>query len=156
MPSPLLCLPLAHRSQVLRGNALTLFAPQELELLVRGSDKPVDLPQLKLATKYRGFPDGDRDLTIAIFWRWMERVSEGRRHDLVRFVCGSGRLPATGQLSLAIHALGEDEDRLPVSHTCFNTLMLPRYTSLDQLHERLSFAIDERCARGLVPPADAL
>jgi hypothetical protein len=32
---------------------------------------------------------------------------------------------------------------LPVSHTCFNTLELPRYNSFVQLQQRLSLAIQE-------------
>lgn len=131
--------------QVLRGNALTLFSPTELELLVRGSDRPIDLLQLKLNTQYRGFTSIAP--TVTHFWRWIERASEAQRRDLVRFVCGSARLPATGQLTMTIHKLGEDEQRLPISHTCFNALCLPAYQSLDRLDERLCFAIEERCAR---------
>jgi hypothetical protein len=32
---------------------------------------------------------------------------------------------------------------LPVSHTCFNTLELPRYRSFQQLQQRLALAIQE-------------
>ena len=103
------------------------------------------MDQLKLNTQYRGFTS--LSPTVAHFWRWIETATEAKRRDLIRFVCGSARLPATGQLTMTIHKLGEDEQRLPITHTCFNALCLPAYSTLDQLDERLCFAIEERCVR---------
>ena len=36
---------------------------------------------------------------------------------------------------------GGDSNKLPTSHTCFNTLLLPAYVSKDKLQERLRLAI---------------
>ena len=42
------------------GNALSLFRPQEIELLVRGSDEPLEIDDLRGQTEYQGF-DEDED-----------------------------------------------------------------------------------------------
>lgn len=36
---------------------------------------------------------------------------------------------------------GGDSNKLPTSHTCFNTLLLPAYVSREKLQERLRLAI---------------
>lgn len=36
---------------------------------------------------------------------------------------------------------GEDSNKLPTSHTCFNTLLLCQYSSREKLRERLTLAI---------------
>ena len=36
---------------------------------------------------------------------------------------------------------GPDSNRLPTSHTCFNSLLLPSYRSKDKLADRLRLAI---------------
>lgn len=41
------------------------------------------------------------------------------------------------------------DDRLPTAHTCFNHLLLPAYSTLDKLKERLSFAITQSEGFGL-------
>ena len=44
---------------------------------------------------------------------------------------------------------GPDTDRLPTSHTCYNTLLLPEYSSRAKLRERLLLAIDNAQGFGL-------
>ena len=40
---------------VCRGNALSLFRPEEIELLVRGSDEPLDIDSLKAVAEYENW-----------------------------------------------------------------------------------------------------
>jgi hypothetical protein len=44
---------------------------------------------------------------------------------------------------------GPDTDRLPTSHTCFNILLLPDYSSKEKLKERLAVAIENAQGFGL-------
>ena len=44
---------------------------------------------------------------------------------------------------------GPDTARLPTSHTCFNVLLLPEYSSREKLRERLCVAIDNAQGFGL-------
>lgn len=46
------------------------------------------------------------------------------------------------KLKLVIARHGPDCDRLPTSHTCFNILLLPEYSSREKLEERLLKAIN--------------
>lgn len=60
------------------------------------------------------------------------------------FLTGSDRIPILGMksLKLVIQPTGGGEHYLPVAHTCFNLLDLPKYTSLETLQEKLLQAID--------------
>lgn len=57
---------------------------------------------------------------------------------------GSDRVPVGGlsRLKLIIARNGPDSDRLPTSHTCFNVLLLPEYSSKEKLEDRLLKAIN--------------
>lgn len=61
------------------------------------------------------------------------------------FLTGSDRIPILGMksLKLVIQPTGGGEHYLPVAHTCFNLLDLPKYTSLGTLREKLLQAIDQ-------------
>ena len=42
---------------VCSGHALSLFRPEEIDFLVRGSAEPLDIDQLRSVTVYEGFND---------------------------------------------------------------------------------------------------
>lgn len=44
------------------GNALSLFRPEEIELLVRGSDEPLEIDDLKGQTEYIGFDENEETI----------------------------------------------------------------------------------------------
>lgn len=54
------------------------------------------------------------------------------------------------KLKLIISRNGPDTDHLPTAHTCFNVLLLPEYSSLEKLQEKLSKAIDNAEGFGLL------
>lgn len=60
------------------------------------------------------------------------------------FLTGSDRIPILGMknLKLVIQPTSGGEHYLPVAHTCFNLLDLPKYKSLETLCEKLLQAID--------------
>lgn len=63
---------------------------------------------------------------------------------LAVFLTGSDRIPILGMkcLKLVIQPTGGGEDYLPVAHTCFNLLDLPKYTDKETLKSKLIQAID--------------
>lgn len=63
---------------------------------------------------------------------------------LLVFLTGSDRIPILGMksLGLIIQPTGGGDDYLPVSHTCFNLLDLPKYTDKETLRSKLIHAID--------------
>ncbi|GAA5972605.1 hypothetical protein JCM11641_002933 [Rhodosporidiobolus odoratus] len=135
--------------EVCAGNALMLFKAEELELVVRGSQEPLEVHQLRMVTVYEGFKAGDP--TIELFWTVFSSFSPARQRSLLGFITASDRIPATGSsaLQLKLQCLGNDCDRLPQSHTCFNTLSLYRYTSREKMERMLIRAMNESEGFGL-------
>ncbi|KAG2197883.1 hypothetical protein INT47_003552 [Mucor saturninus] len=126
------------------GNALSLFRPEEIELLVRGSDEPLEIDDLKGQTEYIGFDENEE--TIVNFWSIMKAMEPEMQRKLLMFVTGSDRIPATGatQMSLKITCGNNgDSDRLPSAHTCFNQLILYKYHTKEKLKKMLYTAIQE-------------
>lgn len=143
------------------GNALALFRPEEIELMVRGSDEPLDVPTLRAVATYENWPASQAKVndknnkdtnaetepisepTINWFWDFLARSTPQNQRKLLSFVTGSDRIPATGAASLSIRVacLGEDSSRYPIAHTCFNKLGLFRYASRQKLERMLWDAI---------------
>ncbi|XP_050080108.1 ubiquitin-protein ligase E3A [Anopheles maculipalpis] len=119
-----------------------LFRPEELELIVCGS-KNFDFNELELSTEYQGGFERD-SATIKHFWSIVHGLSMEMKRKLLQFTTGSDRVPVGGlsRLKLVIARNGPDSDRLPTSHTCFNVLLLPEYSSKEKLEERLLKAIN--------------
>lgn len=63
---------------------------------------------------------------------------EEKRHFL-KFFTGSDRAPigGLGNLRCIIQRDGTDSSKLPTSHTCFNTLLLPSYKHKEKMAERI-------------------
>ncbi|OAA55954.1 ubiquitin-protein ligase [Niveomyces insectorum RCEF 264] len=135
-------------------NALGLFRPEEIELLVRGSDEPLDIASLRLAASYDNWPSRnplENEPTVQWFWQLFEEASPADQRKLLIFITGSDRIPATGPASLSIRliCLGDDTGRFPTARTCFNTLTLYRYEAKDTLQKRLWNAVHESEGFGL-------
>lgn len=95
----------------------------------------------------------NKDATRArrLFWEYFESCPLTRQRRLLLFISASDRIPATGisNLILRIQDGGTDEARYPTSHTCFNALVLPRYSTFETLRSRLEDAMDESVGFGL-------
>jgi len=130
-------------------NILHLFRPEELELMVCGS-LSLDFDALERVTKYTGGFSKD-DPLIKEFWNIVKGLSEENKKKFLSFCTGSDRVPikGLGSMPFAIVKNGDDSDRLPTAHTCFNYLLLPRYNSGAKLKERLLTAIQNFHGFGL-------
>lgn len=53
----------------------------------------------------------------------------------------SSPIGGLGALKCVIQRDGPDSSKLPTSHTCFNTLLLPEYASREKMADRLRLAI---------------
>ncbi|KAG9389844.1 HECT-domain (ubiquitin-transferase) [Carpediemonas membranifera] len=130
--------------------AIKLFRPEELELAVCGS--PVlDFHELEAVTKYDG-PYSKRPQVVEWLWELVHKeMTDAQRIKFLSFVTGSGRAPTNGlgHLPFKVVKNGDDDRRLPTAHTCFNVLMLPEYSSLEMLRNRLFTAIDNAEGFGL-------
>lgn len=143
------------------GNALSLFRPEEIELLIRGSDEPLDISSLRAVAVYEGWPAGqppDRQPQVQWFWEAFERAKPADQRRFLAFITGSDRIPAMGATNLVIkiQLLDSvkqngtlDTERFPTARTCFNTLVLHAYRSKEQLEQKLWMAVMESEGFGL-------
>lgn len=142
--------------KVVGSNALTLFQPEEVELLIRGSEEPINVDALRAVTRYNHWssryknPDQDAQV-VNWFWRYFKALDLAMQHKLLMFVTGSDRIPATGvsTMQFTITRAGGNCDRYPVSHTCFNELCLYEYDSKQKLVNMLTRAISDSEGFGL-------
>ncbi|CAF4644436.1 unnamed protein product [Rotaria socialis] len=127
-----------------------LFRPDEIELLVAGS-QVLDFNQLATAAEYDGGYSKDSP-TIRNFWDVLMSFTDEQKRKFLRFTTGSDRAPIGGlaRLKLIISRNGPDTDRLPTAHTCFNVFLLPDYSSIDKLREKLLIAINNAEGFGLL------
>ncbi|XP_072171197.1 ubiquitin-protein ligase E3A-like [Diadema setosum] len=128
----------------------TWFRPDEVELLVCGS-KNFDFDELEKATEYDGGYTSSSPI-IKYFWEIVHNMDDDQKKKLLMFTTGSDRVPVGGlsKLRLIIAKNGPDSDRLPTSHTCFNVLLLPEYSSKAKLEERLLKAITHAKGFGML------
>jgi hypothetical protein len=75
----------------------------------------------------------------------LEKFSIEDQRKLLMFATGSIKAPIGGlqKLHFKVQRSGPDSDQLPTSHTCFNTLLLPDYSTQEKLERCLRVAIDE-------------
>ncbi|KAM4553166.1 NEDD4-like E3 ubiquitin-protein ligase WWP2 isoform 2-T3 [Fundulus diaphanus] len=127
---------------------LRYFDEKELELMLCGMQE-IDLADWQKNTIYRHYTKNSKQ--IHWFWQVVKEMDNEKRIRLLQFVTGTCRLPVGGFTELigsngpqkfCIDRVGK-ETWLPRSHTCFNRLDLPPYRSLEQLREKLLFAIEE-------------
>lgn len=146
------------------GSALSLFRPDEIDLLVRGSggggrgahgvEAPLDVTVLRAVAVYEGWstPDpAEHEPTVRWFWRFFDALAPRDQRKLLGFVTGTDRVPALGLAHLVIRlvCLGDDADRFPSARTCFNALCLWRYGSEDKLRRLLWRAVVDSEGFGL-------
>jgi len=125
---------------------LSLFTWSELERLVVGGGCDVDL--LQEMTQYEGCSKDDAH--VKWFWEMMRKFTEKEFSLFLAFVWGRSRLPLSkeswGEQKFRLSNFAgrgrDDPDKcMPVSHTCFFHLELPRYTSLENMTEKITYAI---------------
>jgi len=134
-------------STIVPAQLLSLFTWQELELSVCGK-REVNLQLLRENTNYSGF--NPEDPHIKMFWEVMESFSNDERQLLLRFVWGRSRLPLASvdfdQKFIIMSTSHNADTNLPVSHTCFFQLKLPKYSSQAVMRSKLLYAITEGTA----------
>lgn len=92
-----------------------------------------------------------------MLWFWqivLEEWDDAKRRALLAFATGSDRAPVNGLKSMKFFLIkdveGASDAKLPTSHTCFNQLLVPEYSSKEILRAKLEQAIENSTGFGLV------
>ena len=118
-------------------NILQILNWKQLEEMICGEP----LFDIKDFMKHTEYINCDiKDKIIQWFWEWLENCKEKDKFKYLKFVSGRSRLPKS-DYKHKINVFNE-KDKLPVSHTCFSKLDLPRYDSKDIFHEKIKYVID--------------
>ncbi|KAF3914257.1 hypothetical protein AA313_de0207018 [Arthrobotrys entomopaga] len=143
------------------GNALSLFQPDEIELLVRGSDEPLDITALRAVAVYENWSSSSPAETNVVQWFWetFESATVEMQRMLLSFVTGSDRIPAMGIANMVLKIVyggppgvqgrGKKAERYPIARTCFNSITLWGYDSKETLERVLWRAVRESEGFGL-------
>lgn len=115
-----------------------LFDAKNLELMICGT-RVLDFGELKKAAYYR---NGFHEMMPVVQWFWdiiLNEYNDDQRRKLLAFSTGSDRAPVKGlgAMRFIIEMDGEDSEKLPTSHTCFNQLLIPKYSSKEKLRIKL-------------------
>ena len=125
---------------------LRMFGPRELQLLLGGSERSVDVSDLRANTGYSGGYH-DSQPYIASFWRVLQGFSDDDMRAFLAFTTSCSRPPLLGfsalrpKFGITRVPISHDNERLPSAGTCFNTLKLPQYSSEEVLRAKLLMAI---------------
>ena len=124
---------------------LHLLRWDELETLTCG-EASVNLDLLQAVTEYANGYNAEDEV---IKWFWCILREDCTQVDLrafLRFTWGRSRLPLTEagftqRLKIQCLSKGPADRYLPVSHTCFFSVELPRYSTREILRDRLLYAV---------------
>ena len=129
----------------------SLFGYEEVEALICGQ-RELNFEELRDSAIYSS---GYQLSQPMMQWLWeivLEEWQDDKRRQLLTFATGSDRAPVNGLKSLKFYIIkdGQDDQRLPSSHTCFNQLLIPQYSRKEILRERLQTAVENATGFGMV------
>lgn len=141
--------------KVVGGASLSLYRPEEIDYLLSGDRKPIDVHALQAVTRYTNFGSRSkllhREPVIKWFWEFFACLDPESQALLLAFITASDRIPAMGihSMSFRITCLGNDSENLPTAHTCFNQLGIYRYSSRQKFEEKMMLAMKECSGFGI-------
>ncbi|XP_012252634.2 probable E3 ubiquitin-protein ligase HERC4 isoform X1 [Athalia rosae] len=135
--------------KVCGGRVLELFHSHELMAVVVGNEN-YDWEELERNAVYKNGYSKD-DPTIEMFWKVFHELPLEEKKKFLLFLTGSDRIPIQGMKAIKITIQPMADDRfLPVAHTCFDLLDLPRYQTRERLRYKLLQAIQQTQGFSLV------
>ena len=132
----------------LRGTSTSdQLEAEEFEVVLCGSPT-IDIADWKANTEYQGGLNATSGAG-GLFWRVVEHdFDDEQRVRLLQFVTGTARLPAGGFKELQgmdgknkkfkLLGISGGDSEVPRSHTCFNRLDLPKYSSYELMRTVLT------------------
>lgn len=129
--------------KVCGGEILSLFQPSELMAMVVGNNN-YNWEEMEKNAVYKGEYTATHP-TVRLFWEVFHEFPLEKKKQFLLFLTGSDRIPIHGMESLriVIQSTTAEEHYLPVAHTCYNLLDMPRYQTKEILRRRLTQAVEQ-------------
>uniref|UniRef100_A0AAQ4PCZ4 HECT and RLD domain containing E3 ubiquitin protein ligase 3 n=1 Tax=Gasterosteus aculeatus aculeatus TaxID=481459 RepID=A0AAQ4PCZ4_GASAC len=129
--------------KVCGGEILPLFQPSELMAMVVGNNN-YNWEEMEKNAVYKGEYTATHP-TVRLFWEVFHEFPLEKKKQFLLFLTGSDRIPIHGMESLriVIQSTTAEEHYLPVAHTCYNLLDMPRYQTKEILRRRLTRAVEQ-------------
>uniref|UniRef100_A0A672YT74 HECT domain-containing protein n=1 Tax=Sphaeramia orbicularis TaxID=375764 RepID=A0A672YT74_9TELE len=129
--------------KVCGGEILWLFQPSELMAMVVGNNN-YNWEEMEKNTVYKGEYTATHP-TVRLFWEVFHEFPLEKKKQFLLFLTGSDRIPIHGMesLKIVIQSTTAAEHYLPVAHTCYNLLDMPRYQTKEILRRRLTQAVEQ-------------
>jgi len=130
-------------SSVLPVELFSMFTGVELRDYFCGNQE-IDVELLRTVVEYEGYKEDDK--VIQFFWEVIREMSTADKKLFLQFVWARSRLPLKESDFDAPFKIQKDTKTscnaaLPSASTCFFSLSLPEYESMEMLKEKLLFAI---------------
>ncbi|XP_028306009.1 putative E3 ubiquitin-protein ligase HERC3 isoform X2 [Gouania willdenowi] len=129
--------------KVCGGEILLLFQPSELMAMVVGNSN-YNWEEMEKNAVYKGEYTASHP-TVRLFWEVFHEFPLEKKKQFLLFLTGSDRIPIHGMESLRIiiQSTTAEQHYLPVAHTCYNLLDMPRYQTKEILQRRLTQAVEQ-------------
>lgn len=129
--------------KVCGGEILSLFQPSELMAMVVGNSN-YNWEEMEKNAIYKGEYTATHP-TVRLFWEVFHEFPLEKKKQFLLFLTGSDRIPIHGMESLriVIQSTTAEEHYLPVAHTCYNLLDMPRYQTKEIVRRRLTQAVEQ-------------
>ncbi|CAE7203041.1 Ube3a [Symbiodinium sp. CCMP2592] len=133
------------------SHMLRMLDAEQLEWIVSGAQRPVDMAAVRSRADHEGWTFEERAAYLDPFWKFIEGLAEEEKKRFLVFVTASDRMPVRGwaSLRLLVQKNGAGDDRLPTAYTCFSLLLLPLYSSLEVLKKNMLLAMTNSEGFGL-------
>ncbi|CAE7230887.1 Ube3a [Symbiodinium sp. CCMP2456] len=133
------------------SHMLRLLDAEQLEWIVSGAQRPVDMAAVRSRADHEGWTLEEITAYLDPFWKFIEGLAEEEKKRFLVFVTASDRMPVRGwsSLRLLVQKNGAGDDRLPTAYTCFSLLLLPLYSSVEVLKKNMLLAITNSEGFGL-------
>uniref|UniRef100_A0A8C4WEF0 HECT and RLD domain containing E3 ubiquitin protein ligase family member 6 n=1 Tax=Gopherus evgoodei TaxID=1825980 RepID=A0A8C4WEF0_9SAUR len=129
--------------KVLDREILRFFQPQELMEVAIGNAN-YDWNKFEKNAVYWGMYTPSHP-TIKMFWKVFHELTVAQKKGFLLFLTGSDRIPVMGMDCIKIKFsphVTMSEDHIPEAQTCYHILVLPQYSTIEKLREKLLLAID--------------
>jgi len=122
----------------------------QLEQIICGIEKSMDVETVRTVAQLNGWGPEDAEY-LESFWAVLSELSPDDLRGFAIFVSASTRMPLKGwkDFHVQVQKNGTGDERLPTAYTCFQLLLLPLYSSVAVLKDRLLKAIHETQGFGL-------